>query len=35
MLDKVTQINHEEEDFREVEVAVAVEEDLMCVSSVV
>jgi hypothetical protein len=35
ILDKVTWINHKEEDFRGVEVTVVEEEDLMCVLGVV
>jgi hypothetical protein len=34
ILDKVTRINHEEEDFRGVEVTVVAEEDLLCVLGV-
>jgi hypothetical protein len=35
ILDNVTRIIHEEEDFRGVEVTVVAEEDRMCVSGVV
>jgi hypothetical protein len=34
ILDKVTRINHKEEDFRGVEVTVVAEEDLLCVLGV-